>query len=66
MRNTIECCKGCAERHFDEQGRTCHSTCEKYIGEKKALIKSREKIKEEKDLAYMLGIKRIRRFKKMN
>ena len=28
----IKCCKNCPERHLH-----CHSTCEKYIGEKKEL-----------------------------
>ena len=42
MGKTIECCNGCTERHFDEQGRTCHSTCERYITEKKALTHGAE------------------------
>jgi hypothetical protein len=66
MRYNIECCSGCTERHFDEQGRTCHSTCEKYIAERKALTETNKNIRAEKDMQYYLGIERIKRIKNMH
>jgi len=66
MGKTIECCNGCTERHFDEQGRTCHSTCERYITEKKALTELNRKIQAENTMRFFLGAKRVRRYKKTN
>ena len=31
-RENVDCCKGCKKRWFDSNtGKTCHSSCEKYI-----------------------------------